>query len=579
MKLRNYDTNYFYPNIFCYPLLILQLARALFTNIAEAADELSFKKGDIVSVIEKDYGGVNGWWLCQLHGRSGIVPFNYVQELTKDEIDIVFPGLLASGEVEGMGVDSSGYSQVPSLDTGVVVDSERDRYAVPRPVEELTVSQGKRMLEHVGHVLEACEARSNSLGAHDSAWLEASVLPKAVEQLGVAGREAHAALHDLVRLSLGVLQKARELKNAGRLPNLCQQLAQPIIPIKESHKHLQRLLEDLERGTDIPSVRQTLQELRILLGSLQPHVKELTAYTLANDTNLFHPDPPPAVRGHTPVAEPDYSSPRQPAAVSTPSPSTSSTRVDEDRTPLVAQPDHSALMERSTPSPPRVIVKNTSPLPDRRMTSRPLPIAPNGDYADDGGTLTNKRKHMIRPGHSDSSDSPDSTASSSRRNSISSDGNRTPKGPKPPALAGLNVAMGQLTESELSLLAYYAEHMDTLIPNVTNAVEAFCRAIGDKQAPKQFVWHSKMVVVGAYKMVYVADTVFQKLIHAELRNHVVACSNRLVECIKSIVASTKIAAQQYPSVSAQRDMVESVSHLPPLALELAESIKAAAHLR
>nr|XP_033778916.1 embryonal Fyn-associated substrate isoform X2 [Geotrypetes seraphini] len=58
-----------------------QLAKAIYDNAAETAEELSFRKGDIMMVVERDTAGLRGWWLCSLHGRRGIVPGNRVKLL------------------------------------------------------------------------------------------------------------------------------------------------------------------------------------------------------------------------------------------------------------------------------------------------------------------------------------------------------------------------------------------------------------------------------------------------------------------------------------------------------------------
>ncbi|XP_069586756.1 enhancer of filamentation 1 [Ranitomeya imitator] len=57
------------------------MARALFDNVPECAEELSFRKGDILTVIEQNTGGLEGWWLCSLHGRQGIAPGNRLKLL------------------------------------------------------------------------------------------------------------------------------------------------------------------------------------------------------------------------------------------------------------------------------------------------------------------------------------------------------------------------------------------------------------------------------------------------------------------------------------------------------------------
>uniref|UniRef100_A0A1B0AET5 SH3 domain-containing protein n=1 Tax=Glossina pallidipes TaxID=7398 RepID=A0A1B0AET5_GLOPL len=45
-------------------------AKALYDNVADSPDELAFRKGDILAVIEQDTDGLVGWWLCTLRGRQ-----------------------------------------------------------------------------------------------------------------------------------------------------------------------------------------------------------------------------------------------------------------------------------------------------------------------------------------------------------------------------------------------------------------------------------------------------------------------------------------------------------------------------
>ncbi|XP_033113119.1 enhancer of filamentation 1-like isoform X2 [Anneissia japonica] len=64
------------------------LAKALYDNKSEAPDELAFKKGDRIIVIEQNTGGLEGWWLCSLNGRQGIAPGNRLQ---------IIPGVYDNG--------------------------------------------------------------------------------------------------------------------------------------------------------------------------------------------------------------------------------------------------------------------------------------------------------------------------------------------------------------------------------------------------------------------------------------------------------------------------------------------------
>jgi len=49
--------------------------------VAEAPDELAFRKGDILTVLEQNTNSLEGWWLCSLRGRQGIVPGNRLRLL------------------------------------------------------------------------------------------------------------------------------------------------------------------------------------------------------------------------------------------------------------------------------------------------------------------------------------------------------------------------------------------------------------------------------------------------------------------------------------------------------------------
>lgn len=51
-------------------VLLQCMARALYDNIAESPDELAFRRGDLLTVLEQNTGGSEGWWLCSLRGRQ-----------------------------------------------------------------------------------------------------------------------------------------------------------------------------------------------------------------------------------------------------------------------------------------------------------------------------------------------------------------------------------------------------------------------------------------------------------------------------------------------------------------------------
>jgi len=63
------------------PLLVKSVFKFKGTN----NDELKFKKGDIITITQKEDGG---WWEGTLDGRTGWFPSNYVEDLPKDSKDL-----------------------------------------------------------------------------------------------------------------------------------------------------------------------------------------------------------------------------------------------------------------------------------------------------------------------------------------------------------------------------------------------------------------------------------------------------------------------------------------------------------
>lgn len=97
------------------------MAKALYDNVPESPEELAFRKGDILTVIEQNTGGLEGWWLCSLHGRQGIAPGNRLKLLIGPMFDSQSPSPTAAaaaaqspqGYQQKVGSGSQGLYQVP----------------------------------------------------------------------------------------------------------------------------------------------------------------------------------------------------------------------------------------------------------------------------------------------------------------------------------------------------------------------------------------------------------------------------------------------------------------------------------
>ncbi|XP_038605957.1 cas scaffolding protein family member 4 [Tachyglossus aculeatus] len=87
------------------------LAKALYDNQAECADELAFCRGDILNVLEKNVPESEGWWKCSLHGRKGLAPANRLQLLSDTQAGRLSP---PPGALEGSSSSPQNSYQVPS---------------------------------------------------------------------------------------------------------------------------------------------------------------------------------------------------------------------------------------------------------------------------------------------------------------------------------------------------------------------------------------------------------------------------------------------------------------------------------
>ena len=63
---------------------VVRKVRALHDLVGRGSDELSFRKGDVIRVMEQVY---RDWWRGSLRGKIGIFPLNYVTPVTDKTLE------------------------------------------------------------------------------------------------------------------------------------------------------------------------------------------------------------------------------------------------------------------------------------------------------------------------------------------------------------------------------------------------------------------------------------------------------------------------------------------------------------
>ncbi|GLV42292.1 p130CAS [Carabus blaptoides fortunei] len=135
---------------------------------------------------------------------------------------------------------------------------------------------------------------------------------------------------------------------------------------------------------------------------------------------------------------------------------------------------------------------------------------------------------------------------------------------------------GELDPDDKQVLTFYAAQAVTHHTHLTHAIDAFLQTVEHNQPPKVFLAHDKFVVLSAHKLVHIGDTVHRNVIQTEIRTRVLNCANALSDALATSVAKTKHAAQQFPSVTAVQEMVDSVVDISHLARDLKLSLVQAA---
>lgn len=129
------------------------MAKALYDNVPESPEELAFRKGDVLTVLEQNTGGLEGWWLCSLHGLQGIAPGNRLKlligPLFQNPSPLQSPSV-SPGSAQGGGATAL-YKATPPLPTvyqrggGATVDNTPNKVVTPSRVgQSYSYSSGQQ---------------------------------------------------------------------------------------------------------------------------------------------------------------------------------------------------------------------------------------------------------------------------------------------------------------------------------------------------------------------------------------------------------------------------------------------------
>uniref|UniRef100_A0A8C3IQI6 Embryonal Fyn-associated substrate n=1 Tax=Chrysemys picta bellii TaxID=8478 RepID=A0A8C3IQI6_CHRPI len=494
-----------------------QLARALFDNVAECPEELSFRRGDLMLVLQPEVPGLAGWHLCSLHGQQGIVPANRVRILPE-------PG-------------PPDLSPAPRKESAPAA-----LYDPPRSQRRSSAGQKEEQQEvrtqasGISHCHPCSPFQPGNPGIQG---------PPTQSPLGIPHTTPHPISHSLVYDVPCSLLRDAPLSDTYDTPSpFPKQVAEPDTnpykvppPAKPPPGQEEEEEEEEGREEEPAPVYATPSNLRRASALL--NLYESPEELLGGEYDLPGPSPPEAALGGLSLGEAGGAGgrPRLPSAESL------------SRRPLPALPSPGAprkgsIQDRPLPPPPPRL---------GGLAGGPDEGAGDGHSEYEGIRLAEEYDYVHLKVRGDQPQTP-------TRDPPFAGGGRalTPSLPCPSQVPP--------SPEDAQLLQFYAGQCRTHYATLLAATEALLASAGANQPPGVFVPHGRFVLVTAHKLVFVGDTLARQAASAPLRARVGAAAGALCQALKGAVLSVKGAALSYPSAPAARLLQEHLAELSRRAL-------------
>lgn len=594
------------------------VARALYDNIAESPDELAFRKGDLLTVLEQNTGGIEGWWLCSLRGRQGICPGNRLRLIAGvyeagQGSDLDLSILQRQGKRRSWHVQPNKVLTPQKFGDVYLYDmppnrNSQARYDVP-PTTHITVvdgNSGRTSRPSSGDSIADCydtprapiacqgdacyDTPPRGGGAADCYDVprplalqltpSSSLSSLTTDSMSGSNRSSLAPEYDVPR-------------NRPSQMMHCQQLydVPPTNPLpRELPLELGSALESLARlETEATSA------ISRLLGyagpqwrekeRLEPRLMDIKLAVLRLRTSLHDLAEfgEGALGNAAKAADKSLCGKLQPLVKAL---RTADKLVQETSNSLDAlnwSADHLCRTDSDASSqyqPPDALdqlvacakaltedVKQTASFIQGNSTllfKRGGTSPSRGEWLDDYDYVNLESKDSVARQHAEISESLPPELRKSYDALV-----------REAEAVAISNSDPKADDSDRQVLVFYMAQCSTHTSHLTHAIDAFLQTVEHNQPPKVFLAHGKFVVLSAHRLVHIGDSVHRNVTRAEVRNKVLHCANQLSEALATTVHKTKTAALQFPSVTAVQEMIDSVVDISHLARDLKMTLVAA----
>ncbi|XP_037042594.1 breast cancer anti-estrogen resistance protein 1 isoform X1 [Bradysia coprophila] len=632
-------------------------AKAIYENIAESPDELAFKRGDILTIIEQDTDGIEGWWLCTLRGRQGICPGNRLKIIPSYDPGCYTPSPVSSpcpsigsasfyhstsfmmhsdlyentsGLIHGQKHgkrrswhimpnkvvtpqkcgDVYLYDLLPTPNRNnspyqnLSTMSDQDTYDTPKPAVQINYDSPRswsRTPPRDNRLDDSYDIPrpSNLLSQHNitPSSSNSSLLTSDSLSLSSSNRSSLANMpdYDIPRrnppsirsLTPSAPAQMSQANSSFDIP-LIQNQGPIITTKKELPLELSSALDTLAKlqneatstisrllGFVSPSWRTKeklepiLMDLKLAAVRLRTALHDLAEFGDGALGNAARADDKTLALKLRPLVKALRDADR---LVHEASQSLDSQGWTVD---ALSRPENS----QKQPGPPDSLdqliacaqtltedvrqsasfIQGNSTLLFKRATpvTSPQDGANNNEWLEDYDYVSLESKESSAKKNAELRDALPQDLQTKFDDVV-----------KNAETAAINNDKPGLNQNDTSLITYYATQTVTHMGYLTQAIDAFLQTVERNQPPKFFLAYGKFVVLSAHNLVNIGDIVHRNVSKMEIKKSVLQCADSLSEALKTCVAKTKKAAQNFPSVSAVQEMVDSVVDISHLAYAL-----------
>lgn len=599
------------------------LARALYDNVPDTPDELQFRKGDTLIVLEQNTANIEGWWLCSLRGKQGICPANRLR---------LIPGVYEDTGQITRGVSPHQFSEQGDFNSLQRQGKRRSWHVLPNQVitpkkfndvylydmppsrcSPISVSSGVSPgLNSRDQTNDCYDVPPRAIPVGNESFRNCPRCSPAPSCASPFSRDS-GETYDIPRQHLGVPNQLTPSSSASSLtadslsssnrsslanmpdydvpkphnrggPQLVLQTTSnydvPPQISKELPLELNSALENLERlQTDTTSaiskllgfvgpqwrtkekLEQTLMEIKLSVTRLRTSLHDLAEFGEGTLGNAARASDKNLAGKLAPLVSAIRISNTlvQKAA--------DELNMHNWSIELLARPEEEDCVKKPDQLEQLVACSRALTEDIRQIASfiqgnglLLFKKEPPSDWGEEYDYVSLDSKENISKNHADIMKTLPKNLQKGYDNCV--------KHADDVAFDVDHKSTVGLDPDDKQLLTFYAAQVVTHHTNLTNAIDAFLQTVEHNQPPKIFLAHGKFVVLSAHKLVLIGDTVHRNITCREIKERSLSCANTLSDALNISVNKTKQAALQFPSVNAVQEMVDSVVDISHSAKDL-----------